>query len=133
MDLIIEEEQTEETEIEFTLKVFQTSENNYVIGMVDLNGLNNAMDYAFNIHNVLFITYDDEVMNDYIIFEDTLVNSFMIYNLNKSKVLSMFDPTDVWNETYFEMMQELADKYSNNNEEIDQDYNNNFYEVGQVQ
>lgn len=133
MEFIEELEQNQEEQTtEYTLKVFQTSQNNYVIGLVDVNELN-ALEYAFNIHHVLFIEFESN-LNDYIIFEDTLINSSMIYNLNKRNVISMAVPRQEWHDTYYEMIDEMVNRsLGYESDDGDQDNNNNFYAIGTIQ
>ena len=101
-------------EIVFELKVFQYSEYQYVIGLVELEQLNDNS-YAFNIHNALF--------------DNILVDSSYIYNLNKNKVISIFTPSP---EFEFEYYNEINNKNNDESDESEID-EYSFHQVGAIQ
>lgn len=114
-------------EIVFELKVFQYSEYQYVIGLVELEQLNDNS-YAFNIHNALFVNYEEE-LGMMILNDNILVDSSYIYNLNKNKVISIFTPSP---EFEFEYYNEINNKNNDESDESEID-EYSFHQVGAIQ
>ena len=56
------QETEEEQKKELTLQVFQYSDYEYVIGLVDFDQLNSS-DFAFTINHVLALIYDEDIEN----------------------------------------------------------------------
>lgn len=128
------QQENKESQSELILRVFQYSDYEYVIGFVDLNQLNSS-DYAFTIHNVLSVTFESEIQ-DFVIFETTIIDSTEVYNLSKHKVISMFTPNIDLTEEYYRMANDIVEREQNNFEvELDDEdqYLNNFLQIGKIQ
>lgn len=127
-------QQIEQQETELILQVFQYSDYDYVIGLVDLDQINSS-DFAMTINHVLALVFDEEDQN-YRIYEDTIVNSGKVYNLSKHKVIAMFTPSDFLTEEYFELAYRISERDNfasgESGEEDDQDFNN-YIQIGQIQ
>lgn len=127
-------QQTEQQEAELILQVFQYSDYDYVIGLVDLDQINSS-DFAMTINHVLALVFDEEEQN-YRIFEDTIVNSSRVYNLSKHKVIAMFTPSEFLAEEYFELAYRISERNNftsdESDEEDDQDLKN-YIQIGQIQ
>lgn len=126
----MQEEQQNEKAPELTLQVFQYTDYDYIIGLVNLEQLNSS-DYAFTINHPLAIVFDDDIMS-YRIYEDTIVDSTQVYNLTKHKVISMFTPTENLINEYFELAYRISERDNFVDEDTDQDFNE-FLEIGQIQ
>lgn len=131
----MEEELKQENDVkELSLRVFQYTDYDYVIGLVDFDQLNSS-DFAFNINHALFVIYDDEIDN-YRLYEDVIVDSSMIYNLNKNKVITIFSPSESLEAEYYELAHRISER---DNFELDDENDNdeqkldNFYLIGQIQ
>lgn len=124
------QEAEEEQKKELTLQVFQYSDYEYVIGLVDFDQLNSS-DFAFTINHVLALIYDDEIDN-YRLFEDTIIDSSMVYNLTKHKVIAMFSPSETLATEYFELAYRINERDNFVEDDNDQDFDN-FLQIGQIQ
>lgn len=126
------EEEIQQEEKELSLQVFQYSDYDFVIGLVDFDQLNSS-DFAFTIHHVLALTYDDEIDN-YRLFRDLIVDSSRVYNLSKHKVIAMFSPSPELQEEYFELIQTLheLDSFEENDEEDGQNFKE-YLQIGNIQ
>jgi hypothetical protein len=122
--------QEEKQEAELLLQVFQYSDGCYVIGLVDFDQLNSS-DFAFTINHVLSLIYDESIDN-YRLFEDHIINSSMVFNLSKHKVISMFSPSESLADEYFSLAQQISDRDNFVEGEDDQNLNE-YYQVGQIQ
>lgn len=124
------QEAEEEQKKELTLQVFQYSDYEYVIGLVDFGQLNSS-DFAFTINHVLALIYDEDIDN-YRLFEDTIIDSSMVFNLSKHKVIAMFSPSETLATKYFELAYRISERDNFVEDDNDQDFDN-FLQIGQIQ
>lgn len=124
------QEAEEEQKKELTLQVFQYSDYEYVIGLVDFGQLNSS-DFAFTINHVLALIYDEDIDN-YRLFEDTIIDSSMVFNLSKHKVIAMFSPSETLATKYFELAYQISERDNFVEDDNDQDFDN-FLQIGQIQ
>lgn len=124
------QEAEEEQKKELTLQVFQYSDYEYVIGLVDFDQLNSS-DFAFTINHVLALIYDEDIDN-YRLFEDTIIDSSMVFNLSKHKVIAMFSPSETLATKYFELAYQISERDNFVEDDNDQDFDN-FLQIGQIQ
>ena len=124
------QETEEEQKKELTLQVFQYSDYEYMIGLVDFDQLNSS-DFAFTINHVLALVFDEDI-ESYRIFEDTIIDSSMIFNLSKHKVIAMFSPSETLATEYFELAYRISERDNFVEDDNDQDFDN-FLEIGQIQ
>lgn len=117
-------------EEELTLQVFQYTDYDYIIGLVNLKQLNSS-DFAFTINHSLALLYDEDI-SSYRIYEDTIVNSNCVYNLSKHKVISMFSPTQHLIDEYFELAYRISERDNFVEDDNEKDFNE-YLEIGQIQ
>lgn len=121
----------EEQKKELTLQVFQYSDYDYMIGLVDFDQLNSS-DFAFTINHVLALMYDEDIEN-YRIYEDTIIDSSMVYNLTKHKVISMFSPSEALATEYFELAYKISERDNFVEDDNDDQNFDSFLQIGKIQ
>ena len=125
------QETEEEQKKELTLQVFQYSDYEYMIGLVDFDQLNSS-DFAFTINHVLALVFDEDI-ESYRIFEDTIIDSSMIFNLSKHKVIAMFSPSENLANEYFELAYRISERDNFVEDDNDDQNFDNFLQIGQIQ
>ena len=90
--------------------VFQIDVTSFYIGLLDMNDQKDS-DIMFNVHSALSIVYDID-LDDYVVYgqAEGLGDHNYIMNINKSKVISVFTPTDKLIDVYTLRLDQLSEK-----------------------